>query len=145
MELKQVTPLLSVAAAIRAEDISDLVAAGYQAVINNRFDGEEDNQVSSAVLQETTTAAGLEYTSLPVVPGKISDADIEAFTSLLKSLPGPVLAFCRTGTRAINLWALSEARHLDVDVILAAASKHGYDLENLRPRLLERAAAESTD
>ncbi len=53
----------------------------------------------------------------------------------MEELKGPVLAFCRTGTRSTTLWALAEARHLDPDAILTTAAEAGYDLGALKPRL----------
>jgi sulfide:quinone oxidoreductase len=138
MELKQVTPFLSVSSQLQAADLAELAARGFKSVVNNRPDGEADDQITSQVLSKAAADAGLEYRALPVVPGKISDDDVGEFARLLESLSGPVLAFCRTGTRSITLWALNEARHLELDVIVATAGKLGYDLENLRPRLQER-------
>ncbi len=79
---------------------------------------------------------------LPVVSGKVTDEDVTAFGDTLAELKGPVLAFCRTGTRSATLWALSEAWHLDPSAVLRTAAAVGYDLAGLRPRLEARAAAE---
>ena len=73
-----------------------------------------------------------------MVSGKIRDEDVTAFASALAELKGPVLAFCRTGTRSVSLWALSEAHHLDPAAILATASAAGYDLSALEDRLRAR-------
>ena len=141
MEIKQVTPFLSVSSAIQVTDLADLAEAGFKAIVNNRPDGEADDQATSQALRKAAIALGLEYRSLPVIPGKISDSNVTEFATAMAELPGPALAFCRTGTRAITLWALNEARHLDVDVILSTTKKLGYELENLRPRLLEHYAS----
>jgi sulfide:quinone oxidoreductase len=69
------------------------------------------------------------------VSGKVTDTDAEDFAKVLGELRGPVLAFCRTGTRSTTLWALSEAWHLDPDAILTVAAEAGYNLDGLRPRL----------
>ena len=47
-----------------------------------------------------------------IVPGQVTDADISAFGAALNDMHGPLLAFCRTGTRSTTLWALSQAGHL---------------------------------
>jgi sulfide:quinone oxidoreductase len=80
-----------------------------------------------------------------VKPGQVTDDDVAAFASLLSRASGPVLAFCRTGTRSTTLWALSEAHHLTPDAILAAARSTGYDLESLQPRLAAIHAAARQD
>ena len=47
---------------------------------------------------------------------------------------GPVLAFCRSGTRSCNLWALARAGlGDDPDALTGKARAAGYDLTALRP------------
>ncbi|MBN8926714.1 MAG: TIGR01244 family protein [Rhodospirillales bacterium 69-11] len=133
--LCRLTPALSVAPQVSAEDLGGLSALGFRAIINNRPDGEAEGQPPSALLEATARRLGLAYRHIPVVSGKVTDADVQAFAAALQELRGPVLAFCRTGTRSTTLWALSQAPHLDPAAILAAAKDAGYDLSGLRPRL----------
>lgn len=72
---------------------------------------------------------------MPVISGKVTDGDVEAFTAALDELERPVLSFCRTGTRSTRLWALFQGSRLNPDAVLKAAAAAGYDLEALRPRL----------
>ena len=53
----------------------------------------------------------------------------------LDTMPGPILGFCRTGTRTTFLWALANAGRRPTDEIVAAASAAGYDVSPLRARL----------
>jgi uncharacterized protein (TIGR01244 family) len=46
-----------------------------------------------------------------------------------------VFAFCRTGTRSINLWALSQAGSRDAGEMVRLAADAGYDLSGLKPTL----------
>ena len=78
---------------------------------------------------------GLEFRWLPVTMPSLSDHDARAFAAALDELPGPTLAFCRTGTRSTALWALSQVGERSTDDVLADAARAGYDLEGLRPRL----------
>ena len=51
----------------------------------------------------------------------------------LQKADGPVLAFCRSGTRSTYLWAL--ARHSlgdDGETLIAKAAGAGYDLSSIR-------------
>ena len=57
------------------------------------------------------------------------------FGAALETLEGPVLAYCRTGTRSATLWALGVASKLSVDAILKTTARAGYDLNSLRSRL----------
>jgi uncharacterized protein (TIGR01244 family) len=80
-------------------------AAGFRSVINNRpdFEGGLD-QPTSAAVQAAAEAAGLRYAHLPVAGGYQSPEEIARFAALLKELPKPVLAFCRSGARSTKLY-----------------------------------------
>jgi uncharacterized protein (TIGR01244 family) len=52
-------------------------------------------------------AAGLQYRHLPVASGYQSPEEVAAFAQLLRELPGPVLAFCRSGVRSTRLYQLA--------------------------------------
>ncbi len=135
MKVAKLTPFLSVSPQIAEADLGTLAAQGFQAVINNRPDGEADDQPTSAALAAAAARVGLDYRYVPAVSGRITDDDVVAFDQAMAQVKGPVLAFCRTGTRSTTLWALAEARHLAPPSILATTAEAGYDLEALRPRL----------
>jgi|SRR5882724_11640175 len=80
-------------------------AAGFRSVVNNRpdFEGGPD-QPTSAMMQAAAEAAGLQYAYLPVAGGFQSPEEIAQFARLLKDLPKPVLAFCRSGARSTKLY-----------------------------------------
>lgn len=136
--VKQLTPFLSVIGQIQPTDMAAVAASGFLTVINNRPDGEGEDQPTSAEMAAAARASGLQYHYLPVIAGQISDDNVSDFAQLLTQVKGPVLAFCRTGTRSSSLWALSEAHRLDSTAILATAKTVGYDLTGLVPRLQQR-------
>lgn len=136
--IKQLTPFLSVMGQVQPQDMAAIAASGFLTVINNRPDDESADQPSSTQVAEAAQAAGLQYHYMPVLAGQLSEQNVADFAQLLAEVKGPVLAFCRTGTRSTSVWALSEAHHLDTAAILAAAKSAGYDLTNLVPRLQER-------
>ncbi|SDS32502.1 bifunctional protein tyrosine phosphatase family protein/NAD(P)/FAD-dependent oxidoreductase [Pseudomonas oryzae] len=136
--IKRLTPFIAVAGQLEPADMGALAASGYRCVINNRPDDEGEGQPSSATLRTAAEASGLEYHHLPVVSGQITDEDVSAFRELLDQVRGPVLAFCRTGTRSTTLWALAEAHHLHPEALLATAKEAGYELAALQPRLKQR-------
>ena len=57
--------------------------------------------------------------------------DSRTVFSLWPDLPKPVLAYCRSGTRSITLWALSQRNSVDREVLVAAARNAGYDLSQV--------------
>ena len=130
MQPRQLTEQLSVAPQIAAADMPAIVAQGFRSVVNNRPDGEEPGQPDNARLEAAAHAAGLEWRHIPVVSGKVNDDQVRSFSEALAQLPGPVLAFCRSGTRCSALWALSSDD--TVDNILATTEAAGYDLSILR-------------
>ncbi|MBK3398077.1 bifunctional protein tyrosine phosphatase family protein/NAD(P)/FAD-dependent oxidoreductase [Methylobacterium ajmalii] len=129
MNVKRLAPDLSVAGQIRSADMAALAQAGFRSVICNRPDGEGADQPGFPEIEAAARAAGIEARYLPVVSGQVSDGDAAAFGVLLSDLPGPVLAYCRTGTRSTTLWSLSEAaRGRPLPDILSAAEAAGYDM-----------------
>ena len=78
----------------------------------------------------------MEARHIPVVPGAIDEDDVARFHAALNELQGPVLAFCRTGMRAAQLWALANVGSLGADEIVDTARSAGYDLSQMRDRLI---------
>ncbi len=135
MEIKRITDGLSVSPQVLASDMAAIGAAGFRAIICNRPDGEGADQPTHQEIAAAAREAGIEMRYLPVVPGKVSDADADAFGAALRDLPGPVLAFCRTGTRSATLWSLSEAGKRSIPEILAATKSAGYDMNGVARRI----------
>ena len=62
-------------------------------------------------------------------------------TAALEEAAGPVLAYCRSGTRSTLLWSLAQAAiGRAPDTIATEAAGAGYDVTPIRP-LLDRLAA----
>jgi sulfide:quinone oxidoreductase len=121
---------------------SDIVAAknaGIRTIINSRPDEEEPAQPKSAELEREAKAAGLEYRHIPVVPGQLTDKDVDAFCDAMSGCDKPVLAFCKSGMRATSLWALSQAGKMPTQEIIGQAADCGYDVTPLKSRIDERA------
>jgi uncharacterized protein (TIGR01244 family) len=96
---------LSVAPQLGPEAMQVLADAGFKSVINNRPDFEGGpQQPTSAVIEQAAMAAGLSYAHLPVAPGHQSPEEISRFAELVATLPKPIVAFCRSGTRSGKLY-----------------------------------------
>lgn len=135
MTIKTLAPDFSVSPQLSEQDVGLAAAQGFRSLIINRPDGEGDDQPSHESMSAAAARHGIQVHYLPIVPGQLSDADVEAFRAALHDLPAPTLGYCRTGTRSATLWALSQAGHLSVDAILRTTAAAGYDLSGLRPRL----------
>lgn len=135
MDIKNIAPDVSVAGQLSPADVGLAAARGFRSLIINRPDGEGSDQPAAQDIIEAARRHGLETAYIPVVSGKLTDADAAAFRRAMQELPAPALAYCRTGTRSATLWALSQAGHLSTNAILAAAGAAGFDLSALRDRL----------
>lgn len=136
MQLNKVTDALSVSPQISAEDVAAIRDAGFRAIICNRPDGEGADQPNFEEIEATARAAGLEARYIPVTSGMVQDADADLFGQAMMELPGPVLAYCRTGTRSATLWSLAEAGRRPVPEILAATQAAGYDMAGVARRIV---------
>lgn len=135
MNIAAIDETLSVSPQIAPADIPDIAAGGFRAIVCNRPDGEGPDQPTSEEIAAAAAAAGLAFRYLPVTPGMVTDADADAFGTALRELPGPVLAYCRTGTRAATLWSLSEAGRRPLPDILKRTKAAGYDMSGVARRI----------
>jgi uncharacterized protein (TIGR01244 family) len=127
---------ISVAGQIAPEDIAEAARQGFTYIINNRPDGEAPGQPSGAEMEAAAKAAGLGYAAIPITHAGFSEAQVIAMGKALDEATGPVLAFCRSGTRSTLVWALARARAGDNAPELAAkAAAAGYDLSPIRALL----------
>ena len=93
---------------IEPSHLAEIAAQGYKSVINNRPDGEGGpDQPTNASIQAEAEKLGLNYAYLPVIPSAINVDQVREMARLLRTMPGPVLAFCRSGARSTNLYQLS--------------------------------------
>ena len=135
-DFRPLTADYSVAPQISIEDVAAAKSAGFAMIVNNRPDGEEPAAPQSEAIAHAAAAEGLAYAAIPIGHAGFSHAQIDALDAVLAGATGPVLAYCRSGTRSTHLWALARARAGDdVDAICDAAARAGYDLTGLRPMM----------
>ena len=138
MDIRKITDDFAVAPQVRTDEMADLKAQGFRSIISNRPDGEAADQPSFAEIEQAARAAGLEVRHVPVVTGRLEPKDVDAFGRALDEMPGPVLAFCRSGTRSTTLWSLNEAGKRPDAEILERTRAAGYDMSAVvargRPR-----------
>lgn len=134
--IRQINESISVAPQIAIDDVAEIAAAGYTTIVNNRPDDEDAGQPSGDAIRAAAAAAGLKYVAIPVTHAGFSHPQIDAMTQALTDSDGPVLAYCRSGTRSCNLWALAAAKAgRNPNLLLAQAEDAGYDLRGIRPML----------
>ncbi len=127
-DIRKVTDHFSVSPQITADEARAAAAGGVVLIINNRPDGEAPDQPTSATIEAAVRAAGADYLFIPVV-GRPTPEQARAQAAAVDAAKGPVLAFCRSGTRSITAWAIGEAAsgHRPDELVKLAAGA-GYDL-----------------
>ena len=136
MSIQKLADNLYIAPQLTEADVQEAAKLGIQTVICNRPDGEEENQVTFKQVESWLEAAGIRDHHQPVVAPAINAADVAAFQNLLKSVPQPVLAYCRTGTRCSLLWGYHQVQNgASVAEIVSAAQQAGINLSNFAARL----------
>jgi len=130
---RHVTERFHASPQIAPDDLAEAVQLGVTLVINNRPEDESDDQTPGAVIEAAARAAGMDYLAIPVTHAGFSESQVSAMAGALAGSTGPVLAYCRSGTRSTLLWALAEAsRGQSPHALTAAAAQAGYDLAPVR-------------
>ena len=134
----RITDSVSVAPQIAPQDVALAAAQGFRTIVNNRPDGESFDQPPGADIAAACAAAGVDYVAIPIDHTGFNLDQVEAMVGALHN--APVLAFCRSGTRSCNLWALAAAKQgADPAAIIAAADEGGYNVAGLMPLLKQLA------
>jgi uncharacterized protein (TIGR01244 family) len=134
--IRRINDRISVAPQIDPVEVTEIARQGFVAIVNNRPDDEEAGQPEGDAVRAVAETLGLAYHAIPITHAGFSATQVEAMREVLDDAGGPVLAYCRSGTRSANLWALAEAsRGAHPAGLVEQAAGAGYDLSNLRPML----------
>jgi uncharacterized protein (TIGR01244 family) len=124
-------------------EIGVAAAQGIGLIINNRPEGESDDQTPGPEIEAAARAAGMGYVAIPVTHSGFSEPQVAAMAAALGDPDTSVLAYCRSGTRSTLLWALAEAsRGADPTELASQAAGAGYDVSAIAP-LLDMLAAKT--
>jgi uncharacterized protein (TIGR01244 family) len=127
---------------IGLEEVAEAKAMGVTLIVNNRPEGESDDQTSGEDIATAAEAAGIAYVAIPVTHAGFSEWQVRAMAEALDR-GGPVLAYCRSGTRSTLLWALARARAGENPATIAAqAAAAGYDIAPIR-QVMDALAADA--
>ena len=144
MIINKISPEYSVSAQICADDLPNIVTAGFKSIICNRPDTENPKNLQIEILKRRTTTVGLEFAENVFGPSTFGMDKIDRQSQLLVKMPGPVLAYCASGNRCCIIWAFAKAGIIETNAILKATEAAGFQLSHLRPQLeslaLSRAA-----
>ncbi len=136
MDPKKISEEISVSPQISPAEVAEVAKLGFRSIICNRPDGEAADQPTWEEVETAAEKAGLQTRFIPISGGMVSDADAEEFRTALRELPGPVFAYCRTGTRSATLWSLASAQTKSPAEILEATKAAGYDMAGVVRRIV---------
>jgi uncharacterized protein (TIGR01244 family) len=132
---KDITDMFAVSPQLTLNDLEVAAREGFVRVVCNRPDGEDIGQPSVEQIAQSCASHGLSFVHIPI-SGGVNEAQIDAMSQALETAAGPVLAYCRSGTRSTNLWAMAQARRgANAQGLVEAAAGAGYDLSGLTPML----------
>jgi len=137
VDFNTIDETITVCGQLSESDMNHVAARGFRLLINNRPDGEVDDQPTSEEVASWAARHGIEYHYLPVASRQMALHDVAAFGGIYGPAQGPTLAFCRSGMRSAILWALTMATvgGLEREEIVARANAAGYDITSLRSAL----------
>jgi uncharacterized protein (TIGR01244 family) len=128
---RTVTEEISVSPQIQVEDVARAAKDGFTLIVNNRPDGEEDGQPPAAQIEAAAKAASLGYVHIPV-RGMPTRDQVAETAAAVAAAEGPVLLYCRSGTRSIITWSLGAVQEgVDAAELKSLAAAAGYDLSNI--------------
>ena len=132
MDIRRLTDSYAVAPQIMPEDLPAIRAAGFTTIIDNRPDGEIPPALHTQAMQAAAQAAGLTFVANPVIGGAMTMDNVAAQTAAIAAATGPVLAYCASGNRSSQVWAMAMAGQMPTDDLIAIPARFGYQLEALR-------------
>ena len=138
----RLSPSFAVAGQLTAADFDEIAAQGFKSVIANRPDGEHPDQLSAAETEQLAMERGMAFRYLPLVMAIVLDPATSAATqAAIDEMPGPVLAFCRSGTRSAMAWAATAAQTQPVDSVIASLKAADFEIAGLAEELKARAGS----
>ena len=109
MRYVQLSDHYSVASQISPADVGHFAEQGYTTIICNRPDAEDPGQPPSAEIEAECQRHGLEFQLIPMQGRFVNPDTVERMRAALDESPGPVLAYCRSGTRSSIIWQMIAA------------------------------------
>lgn len=105
MNIRHLTERFAVAdGAPNADQINDIKAQGFSAVVSLRNAGEQGEVIPPDAEGQAVEAAGMTWLHFPMEPGKVGDGDTtDDLSRKLQDLPAPVLIHCASGARAAGM------------------------------------------
>jgi uncharacterized protein (TIGR01244 family) len=143
LSLQPLDKQASVSGQLSPDDMKDIAAQGFGAVVNNRPDREAMfGQPRTADLKQAAEAAGLLFVDLPFPGPNVTAEQVRALADILDKRDRRVVAFCKSGMRSALIWAAAEmSAGRSLDEVLSAARNAGQNLDPVGERIAALAVA----
>ncbi|MCJ8054709.1 TIGR01244 family sulfur transferase [Shinella curvata] len=104
MDIRKINDDYSVSPQIEAEDVDIVSLLGFRSIVCHRPDYEQPDQPEFASIAARARELGIEARHIPVAPSGLTAEALSSMTKALAELPGPVLAYCRSGARSTKIF-----------------------------------------
>lgn len=105
--MEKLTDKITVTGQISESDLQYIKDAGFEVIVNNRPDNEEDGQPLSDALESVAQSLNLEYYHIPLASGSEPNSyHLESMRQAV-SKGKKTLCFCRSGGRSAHLATLA--------------------------------------
>ena len=133
------TRVFAVSRQLEPDDVATAARLGFRAIISLRPDGEDETSPTARRIGTCARKARLSFRHVPVAMHEVTEARaVDRFARALRGVEGPVLAYCKSGTRAALLWALASAEQVPLPMIAEALARAGVDAEIIEDELRDR-------
>ena len=135
-EIVYLTPKFAVSSQITARDVTNVAALGFRAIVAVRPDGENSTDPKADAVAAWAAASGLAFRYAPASSHELTEpGTVSRFEAAVRGLQGPVLAYCKSGTRAAIVWALAAARYHPASCVGEALRQAGVDPDLIEDEL----------
>jgi uncharacterized protein (TIGR01244 family) len=140
-KLVRIADNLYLTSQLRPENVPALKRRWIKTIVDIRPDGEAADQPPSAEIKSVSIGNGLGFHYIPVPHESIPNDAVEALDQALSPEALPALLYCRTGRRAVRLFALVQASRVDGpgrDAIIEMVSTAGFSADDLWDDISQR-------
>jgi uncharacterized protein (TIGR01244 family) len=137
----QLSDEVSISSQLKVSDIGRFRLSEFKTIVDIRPDGEAIGQPSSEEMREAAERFNVDFYYIPVPHEGGSESAVTRLADVLATAPKPALLYCRTGRRAVRLFALAEAARIggpNVDTILRMVVQAGFSAADLKDAIKAR-------
>ena len=109
MQISKINDLYSATGQIDINDLDQINENGFKTIICFRPEDEDkENQPKQELLKKEAKKRGIGFISIPVIPGQMTDENINKFSQEFNQNEQPVLGYCKSGGRAKSIYQAYE-------------------------------------